>query len=295
MSWWDIPTDPQILEGYDLDEDHWLALCHILIITATFAFILSTFVCVSYALFKYKYPARLIAYFSFCTAASAVSLLTLSLSGGRVLANSYACTAQGAVNQFFSISTILWWVCISVNLYCSFVKNKKINNYEFHMHVICWGGALIASTAPSAAGEMKVVGLWCWIHDWPWQVLAYYAIMGACWVIGAGLWTSVIMFMLKMSKRYKSSDRSAVSVQVIRQAMFVLWFLVIFCFMFVHRIYIHATGKSPFPLMMMHVTAMASQGIFVFIVFGLRYEILWFWRNLITYRCCGKAGYESLE
>ncbi len=36
--------------------------------------------------------------------------------------------------------------------------------------------------------------------------------------------------------------------------------------------------------------------IFVFLVFGFRYEILWYWRNMFLYRCCGRiTNYDPLE
>jgi len=196
--------------------------------------------------------------------------------------------------NFFALASILWWLCITLNLYVTFVKNKKLTQYEPHMHIFCWSSALITTAIPTASNQMTAVGLWCWMKDWPWQFAFYYAIMGTSWLIGAFMWAAIIFSMIRLIRRYKHTDRSAVSVQVIRQCAFVVWFLVIFLLMFIHRLYLALHDDPPFYWMLLHLLSMSTQGTVVFLIFGLRFEIFWYWRNLFN-RCCGKPTYESLE
>jgi len=300
MKWWDIPLEAQAKETDFtlLSPPHWQLACHILIALSFFSFVLGAFVFFSYLLFKHKFPSRLITYFSLSTSLNGCTFLVLSWTEGNVLISTTGCITQGIINQFFASSVIIWWFCITINLYATFVKNRKIAHYEVYMHIICWGGALLMTIFPAMADQMKPVGLWCWVSEFWWQVGAYYFIMGICCLLGGLMWISIIVSITSLTQRYKFSDRSAVSVHVIRQSLFIIWFLIIFCFMFFHRFYFHIHGGIPYWLLLVHLTAMSSQGIFVFLIFGLRSEIFHFWQSLLYKKCFSKCSerdsYHSL-
>lgn len=302
MKWWNIPPANSTETEFNmLEPGRWELACHILIILSLLSFVLGSFVFFSYLLFKHKFPSRLITNFSLTTSLNACTFLVLSWTEGGVLTSKSGCTSQGIINQFFASATMLWWLCITINLYATFVKNKKILHYETYMHIFCWGGALAMTIPPVIMDNISAVGLWCWITNFWLQIGCYYLIMGICCAIGGFMWVSIIVSITSLTQRYKFSDRSAVSVHVIRQSLFVIWFLIMFCFMFFHRFFVwHKRGHTPYWLLLIHLIAMSSQGLFVFLVFGLRLEIFHFWQALLYRRCFSKcserdSGYHSLD
>jgi len=250
-------------------------------------------VCLTYILFKNKFPSRLTLYLALCIALGHVTGLFIVVAGAHLYDNVFICVFQGVLNQFSGVSTLLWWLCMTVNHYLSLVLELKTKKYEKYMHGFCWLTSLTATLTPALAQPMRPLGLWCWINDPVWQILSYYLIMAICCCVGGILWALTLRNLQKTTQNRNKEQ----SVYVLRQAIFISWFFVIFVFMAVHRTYVAVKQKGYFDLELPHVIAEASQGLLVFCIFGLRIEYYHMWKDFfrdIMYKYFHCGSYEAV-
>jgi len=117
-----------------------------------------------------------------------------------------------------------------------------------------------------------------------WEFILFDVLLGAICFVGAVLWVRVVfqIFWGAPSYSLKRSHSFTYPMRLLRQALFVLCFLVIFGFSLVHRIYLHSQkdfdpSTTPYWFVLAHVVLTGSQGVFNFIMFGLRKQngLLW--------------------
>jgi len=257
---------------------------YLYIILSVLSFVLVSFVCATYFLFKNKFPSRLILCMCCCIWVNHASAFILLFGGIKLYTDSYVCHTQGILNQLCSIGNVLWWLCITGNLYLSFILEIKTYLYEKYMHLCCWGVVVITTIAPAIHG-IGVVGVWCWISNKRFQFVFYYGPMAISCAVGGVLYAFTMWNIRKMRKRaVGKSTNTVVPIYIFRQTIFVAWFFVMFVFMFAHRLTILIIGdKVPYGLVVVHVIAQSSQGCFVFLIFGMRLEHLTMWREWLSY------------
>jgi len=254
-------------------------------------FVIATYVC-----FRREYPARLVIFLSIAIAGEATGWLLSAkgddLLGGEVV--SLWCTSQGFIIQYFSVAILLWWLCITVNLFLQFVKGSRTVHYEPWMHIICWGYPLLTSSVANWYNLFQPVDLWCWVgrkDNGAWQWALYYALTGFICVLGGIFWIHTIAHILSMSKKVKS-----VEVNIHRHVLFVVLYWMVFLFSFVHRVVVVAEDedRSEF-LLGLHIFGTGFQGIMAFLVFGARFQNFSFYRNSVMNLRNSINGYQELQ
>jgi len=214
--------------------------------------------------------------------------------GSELYYESQACYVQGLLEQLAGIGCVVWWLCISVNMFFSFILGVKTQIYERYMHIGCWLCCIL--TVALSDPYIGVASLWCWIDAPKWQLMLYYAPMAASLCIGGGFHIATIYKFLKMSKL--RVNKTELPVHILRQIIFVGWFSLLFLFFCIHRLYIYLYNNDicPFYLVVPAMTAEASQGCFVFLIFGLRAEHWAMWRDKFSLYCCSnkRQRYEPI-
>ncbi|MES1906885.1 MAG: hypothetical protein MHM6MM_000112 [Cercozoa sp. M6MM] len=75
-----------------------------------------------------------------------------------------ACIVQAMARQMFSLSSVMWVLCISVVLLLiSLKKGRVLWKFEPLMHLLCWGVPLLTVIALAALGHFGRTSLWCWV------------------------------------------------------------------------------------------------------------------------------------
>ena len=129
----------------------------------------------------------------------------------------HVCVAQAMYSQFFTISSILWCLVISLTLYGAVVLGGSKGNGERSpllvsftnntclVHCAVWGFAGVTTLAPLFTKSYGDVGIWCWIkggdEGWgdTWRVACFY---GPVWAVFFLLVTSYGM-VFRALRRYK--------------------------------------------------------------------------------------------
>jgi len=285
-----------VLDKLHLTADEFNTLYLTFVSLSVISLILCVFVAITYIVFKNTFPARIILFMSVCVSITHLSDLAILFEGPKLYNDHAACFLQGLVLQFSAVSTVLWWSCITVNLYVSFILGHPPSDFERSMHLICWPFSLLFTIIPAATKSYGVVGLWCWINEPIQQFTFYYLELAVCLITGVFIWGSSISKVLKMRERSLTlSVRNYIPHYVVRQIVFAVWLFFVFAFMFTHRVYDHFTkskGRFDYQLEVAHVIGLCSQGIFVFLIFGLKREHWDNWRSLFQ-QAQGKSSRRS--
>jgi len=182
-------------------------------------------------------------------------------------------------------------------------KEKDTNQYQIYYHTFCWGTSLVFTLTPWISNKMGPISpLWCWILDKtstleldPIPVFAYFYIeMGLALLVGSVLWLAVLIKIFKLSQVLPINSRKVDSVSYSRHLLLLFWFFVIFIFLFIHRINVDVTRGNDFWAWCLYVVAVGIQGLFPFILLGIRKKNFILYRNFF---CCNSKNndYEQLD
>ncbi|XP_065647335.1 cyclic AMP receptor-like protein A [Hydra vulgaris] len=102
---------------------------------------------------------RLLFFLSISSALQSISYLISDIN------NYTTCMFQAITMQYFSWSTLLWVISITIHVLCS-TKKKTIENKEKYLHLISWLLPLFWVALPFTKYSYGKAGAWCWIrHD----------------------------------------------------------------------------------------------------------------------------------
>jgi len=254
------------------------------------SFFLSLFVLVTYLFFRLtKFPSRLIIYFTLCICLTSLVTPFIWIFGDNVAAwDNRICRAQGTMLTFFFVSSLMWWFTMILQVYLSFVvEYKGLKQFEWILHIVCWGVATVSSVFPSVENQYRPLRLWCGLgvnSNQMWEYAFFDILLGVVCFAGALLWIRVVYQLFRGAPSYslKRSHSFTYPIRLLRQALFVLCFLVVFVFSLFHRIYAHVKPNTypysmPYWLLVLHIVSIGSQGILNFFMFGLRKQnaLLW--------------------
>jgi len=283
--------DPQTQELLNLSQDEFNILLYIFVPLEALSIILSGFVCITFIVFKNKFPARLVMCMALSIFFNHIVDIWLLFTGPRLFYDETLCTVQGALEQFASIGSVIWWFCITVNVCLSFVLRRTMHKFEKIFHFSYW--VICAVTVCLSIERIGAPqGLLCWVTEGEWQFMLYYGPVGFFLVIGGGFHIATVYKITKVNSWLKKTTRSSNTSEIIpmyifRQTIFISWFFLIYFFFFTHRIYIYVQHVNQnvdeaFFLTVCAIIAQSSQGIFVFIIFGMKKAHWRLWKAKIT-------------
>jgi len=292
-----LRIDPELIPNSGFNEHEFDILSIILTTLGGFSFILGLTTCLTYLLFKKDKTSRFILCMSVCITCTHFIELGILFNGDELLRGGSLCFFQGMLEQYFAVCAVLWWFCITLNMYLSYTLVFKKIVFAPYMHLFCWLTALALTVAPAVKNQFGIVGLVCWIVRPVWQFFMYFAVMGAICVIGGSLWLITAIKILKMRQRlFNRATSDAIPKYIIRQLIFICWFLLLFGFMFTHRLYIAISGhKTPFGLAIIHTLFESTQGSFLFMFFVLSKDGLSHWKNCFQFCTPRDQAYQSIE
>jgi len=258
--------------------------------------ILCGFVCITYAVFQNKFPARLVLSMSLFVLLNNVADIWILFAGTRLFYDKTMCFAQGLLEQLAAIGGVVWWLCISVNMSCSFTLGVRTQPYEKYMHAACWVICII--TLVFSIPHIGVAGLWCWINVPVWQFILFFGPMAFCLCIG-GIFQFATIYKIYKINKLRVHKSEVVPFHIMRQVIFVCWYFGLFLFFGMHRVYIwYNNNVCPFYFVVPAVIAESSQGFFIFIIFGMRKKNWILWKEKIFMSGCnsqrGGSGYTPI-
>eukprot|EP00002_Diphylleia_rotans_P035943 TRINITY_DN7880_c0_g1_i1.p1 TRINITY_DN7880_c0_g1~~TRINITY_DN7880_c0_g1_i1.p1 ORF type:complete len:306 (+),score=46.24 TRINITY_DN7880_c0_g1_i1:50-967(+) len=93
------------------------------------------------------------------------------------------CDAQGALIQYFNLSTFLWTLAISYSIFKVVFSTQSQFSLEMrYIHLLCWGIPLACSATLVFSGKIGPAGIWCWIED-PTDPLRFFFFYGPASII----------------------------------------------------------------------------------------------------------------
>lgn len=208
-------------------------------------------------------------------------IASIGVAIGYVNSGSIACWIQGITTNYNYLSSILWTVVLSYDLFSIIKSSKPIRDHRI-CHIICWGFPLLTTLLPLSTNTIatpKQSSDWCFIgnrYDSPawgilvWEILSFYL-----WV-----WLSIIfiiylyirMFMMLSNKNLIYS--ASISKPFWNLSFFPL--VLIFTWGFTSIVDIHAALYPDASYLGQRVISIigtsfaASQGFLNFIIFVLR-------------------------
>jgi len=220
--------DPKILQKLNITQTQFNKLYNIFLPLELLSIVLCLFVCITYIVFKNKFPARLVLSMSSFVLLNNVTDIWIVFTGSELYFESHACYAQGLLEQLAGIGCVVLWLCISVNMFFSFILGVKTQIYERYMHICCWLFCII--TVGLSVPYIGISALWCWIDVPVWQFTLYYGPMAVSLLIGGGFQIATVYTILKMNKQ--RVNKTEIPMHILRQIIFVSWFFLLFLFFF---------------------------------------------------------------
>ncbi|OMJ70610.1 hypothetical protein SteCoe_31381 [Stentor coeruleus] len=220
---------------------------------------------------------------------SLVSLIPVELFENRVF-----CSLQGALNQLFNMSDLLWTAFMSFELYNVVYKDMPKLMYGYIKPLIF---ILIISTItaliPWTLDVYKLAGAWCWINkskgprkleNLLLRILLFY---GVAWIVM--IWNTFVSVKLyfKLKYRFSRENKSIVN----KLAFYPLILFICYCPITISRIFEEAV-EIPLWFHIFSECMMMIEGILNMIVYGFTDEVKVIIKQMISRK--GKASqYES--
>ena len=111
-----------------------------------------------FRLYKF-FVLRLVLFLSISAAFMSISYLITDIHSNRL-----SCQFQAFIMQYFSWSTILWVIMITISVVLS-IKQKLLLRYEKYFHLISWLLPFFWSALPFIGNSYGRAGIWCWIKN----------------------------------------------------------------------------------------------------------------------------------
>ncbi|KAL6072156.1 hypothetical protein QOT17_005802 [Balamuthia mandrillaris] len=244
------------------------------------------------------------------------------------------CTFQGVVLQYGFETGTFWWCLIAVNMAVQLIwgakktQNKRLQNIlQIVYHILAWGIPALLVLIPLAADKFyfEASGTFCFVsseHDLAWQLSVWFIPVALLLFVGT-ICFSISMFMLlrlTFIAGNNSKQRFNTCIVYLRLILFVSVFLLIYAFIFAHRIVI-SSNKSAiedtyreyynclfmelsdcklgedarnFPLVLLRALAYSTLGFCLFFVF-FNMECLYVWRTLFFHLIRGEFTLSGLR
>ena len=215
-------------------------------------------------------------------------------------ADETACILAGFIGQFFITSIILWWCCISINLYLTIVKELPMTT-GFRYHMVVWPVATVSALVPLSLDGFGDAGFYCWIRETSLQLACYYVTFWVSVLVALYCWIATIMKVHRISTSrntlFADAKKSPHSLsntgsssasskhdsmgslaagsdyspfrKYFRHLAFVIVFILFDMFSLTNRLLIEYTSGSNYVLWLLHTASVAFYGTFYFLIFGL--------------------------
>jgi len=295
-------------ETLTLDQIHTLRI--LLTVVNSFSFFGGLFVVLTQLLRKQapKYPSSMFFYMAYCelflSGVFYIDIIGEMITPNILITNNTLCMAQAVLLQIGEISATCWWFIITVNFYLMVVKEMDTLHLKLWYHIICWSTTIILTTIPLVTDKMGIISpLWCWIKDYKgadmtshnemWPIFVYfYGEMGVMLVVGCILWILIFLKIHRVGRALPENARKIKPATNLRYMLFITSFLVIFMFLFLHRVFQDIFGMFVYWAWCLYVVVVGSPGIFTFFIFGFRVKNFLLWRKFF---CCRMHDYEPIN
>jgi len=235
-------------------------IMNVLVLVNSVSLVLGIITVLLLVLFKKKFSTTLSFYFCAVTTITHFGLLLGPIVGMDVLRkrNSFACAIQGAVLQFFVLSSVCWFLWLSIQLYASIVLEQN-KTYILGAHIFSWGFPLIITIIDLALPGMVFREIWCWVPNCEYGLFEwlFYGPTLIIVVIVACLWIRSLIKVLQFSSRPETRTF------MIQNFVGVFVLFISYTFQAAHRLYL-LSGHATFTLELIHLISMSWLGIVCF-------------------------------
>jgi len=209
-------------------------------------------------------------YFCLVTSITHLGLLIGPMVGMDALKshNSYACASQGAVLQFFVMSSVCWFFWLTIQLHSVIVlEHAQSRTNLLAAHIFSWGLPLIITVIDLALPGMVFRELWCWVpncekglFEWLFYVPTMIIV-----IIVAFMWIRSLVKVFQYSKRTETKTF------MLQNLLGVFILFISYTYQAGHRLYLISLDKNTpgtYSLELIHLISMSWLGTVCFFVFG---------------------------
>jgi len=216
-----------------------------------------------------------------------IASLGLNLSSNMgTYTNDYMCLYEAVGIEFFSMATLLWWLCMSYNFYLVSVKevtSMRVLRLESRYNIFVWIYSSLLTLIAIATDNLDTVrranSYVCWIREDKMgnQWIFFYSHLLVVFVIGLFFWPRSLHRLYHVHVYQEPSDKQLMI--YIRQVLFIIFFCCFFTFMIAFRLLTDFVfhGQN-FGMALVHMFAFTGTGTFMFLIFGLSPENLRLWK-----------------
>jgi len=254
-----------------------------------------------------KFPRSMFFYMVYCelllSCTFFINIIGEAVNPNIIITNNTLCITQAVLLQISEVSATSWWFIITVNFYLMIVKEMDTNHLRNWYHAICWTATILLTIIPLLSNKMGVISpLWCWIKDYQddnitkkvaWPIFVYfYGEVGILLAIGCILWILIFRKMRMASQALPENVRKFKATTRIRYMLFITSFLLIFMFLFLHRVFEDIFEVFVYWPWCLYVIVVGCPGVFTFFIFGCRTKNFQLWRKFL---CCNMNEYEPIN
>jgi len=169
---------------------------------------------------------------------------------------SAACEFSGWLQQFGTLSSIMWVTCITYvinTIVTNPERYKSITSDMWKFHATIWPTSFITSFFPMFSSSYGQAGGWCWIDSTSWGIFWRFALFYA------PVWAIIIYISYIFYQSYRSlggSNRILKQMRLYPAILIGTW-----TFGTINRI-VQAAGKDVFGLVLIHAFLMSLYGFF---------------------------------
>lgn len=176
------------------------------------------------------------------------------------------CVAQGALDTFAELSSVMWTTAIAFTLYMSVFKRMTADELKSKMvffYAACYGLPIIAMVLPLALGAYGPAGAWCWIKDdFQWlRFVVFYIPLWIAIIFNAVVYTWVIR-LIASTYAEGTDDASAKQLDTITRKLRLYPIILVFVWLpaTVNRIVEWSIDDQVFALFVIQKVCSSSQG-----------------------------------